>query len=239
MFRYAKMFSSEKPRTYSAVELLLVFIVGCLLWVGAPSLATAEELPASSSTSKEHDTISDEPQKTDGVEEREEHEGSFLQRLAVSASYYGELLSHPGMTAGVEIYLYENSWYNNFFAGTLGFYVHPRNHLGVFILPSLGQRFTAFFGLFGELLLGVGYLHTWPQGAVYERNDAGEIEQVYDSGHPHLMMNLALGFGWDLRKNGLLPLSIFFRIDAFGEYPFNNIILPHVAAQFGAIYRLE
>ena len=156
----------------------------------------------------------------------------------LSFAYFGELVTHPGFAAGAKFSLFDGSWYDLTVGPTVGFYVHPRNHSGLFIDGELENRFTAAFGLFGTLGVAAGYYHTWLGGdGVYVRGDDGLVQKKFDWGRPHLKTGLSLGFGWDFEKNNLGPLRVFTRLDAFGQAPFNHAILPHVALQVGAVYR--
>ena len=163
----------------------------------------------------------------------QDNDSDSKRLLALTLGYFGETITHPGATSGVEYYILENSWYRLFLGGNLGGYVHIRNHIGLFVDAEIGNRFTAPFGLFGEILTGVGYLHTWPQGIIFERDADGGIREANNLGYPHLMPTLSLGFGWDFSRNDLPPVAYFIRLNAFGEYPFNGYLLPHVALQTG------
>ncbi|MDH3844574.1 MAG: hypothetical protein OES69_11600 [Myxococcales bacterium] len=164
------------------------------------------------------------------------HEAST--KFAVSAAYYGELITHPGFSLGMEYYFFENKWFAAFVSPQVGWYIHPRNHFALFIEGNIGARFTARFGLFGEVLGGLGYFHRWTAGGrVYSRDSDGSISSRFAVGSAKLKVNGRLGFGWDFARNNLLPIAAFVRVGVFGEYPYNNYMLLHGSFEAGVIYR--
>jgi hypothetical protein len=155
-------------------------------------------------------------------------------RLSFSAAYFGELIFHPGVMAGLEYRLIDAEWGTLFATANLGSYVHVRNHVGVFLDSEFGYRFTYAGGYELEALAGLGYLHTFLAAPVYEVDDAGHVGRVFDAGRPHFMPTFSLGTGWRFER-----LAPFLRLQAFGEYPFNHQLLPHFALLLGARFWLE
>jgi len=155
-------------------------------------------------------------------------------RLAFSAAYLGELVFHPGALVGVEYRLAPakrvaaRGWELSF-ASNLGSYVHVRNHVGMLIDAELGARYGFRSGVFVDGFAGVGYLHTFLAAPVYEVDAAGHAERVTDLGRPAFMPVLSAGGGYQTRT-----LAGFLRFETFGQYPFNQHLLPHVAVLVGA-----
>ena len=120
---------------------------------------------------------------------------------SVSAAYFGEFLSHPGVVVGAERSL--GTWgrrpgldHHGFFAGPhLGAYWHPRNAVGVFLAGNLGYRLVFKHGFLFEAAAGIGYLHTFDDGTVYEVGSAGQVSTVTAAGHPNLIVSGGLGVG--------------------------------------------
>lgn len=158
-------------------------------------------------------------------------------RFALTGAYYGETITHPGVAIGSEFYLWENRVYKLIAASKLGVYLHPRSHTAAFLDAELGHRVTARFGLYADVFTGVGYIHTRPWGDIYGRAADGGVEKQFNPGHPHVRFNAALGLGWDLSKNGKAPISVFTRLEVFGEYPFNTTVALHGALMGGVIWR--
>jgi len=154
--------------------------------------------------------------------------------IPVNFSYFGETILHPGIEIG-----YENTFYKGFnYTASIGTYIHQRNHVGLFLSGGLNWRHTFSFGYSPEIGLGLGYLHTWEHGgSTYKVDDDGNVSIKQKYGHPHFMPSIKLGvFGWDLREKTNIPMRINADAIAFGQYPFNNYILPNVALKVGVTY---
>lgn len=172
------------------------------------------------------------------IQAKEERERS---PWSVSLSYYGEWISQPGFTLGAEYLICENEKESVklFTALSGGGYFHDQNHNAFFADSYIGSRFTTPVGYFGDILLGAGYLHTWPDGVVYTGVDSeGNLIEKDHPGDPHLKLNVSFGFlGWDFSKRTDLPVTAVARMALFGEYPYNDFVLPHVALQIEFTYR--
>jgi len=154
--------------------------------------------------------------------------------IPINVSYFGETLVHPGIEIG-----YENTFYKSFnFTVSLGTYIHQRNHVGLFLNTGLNWRHTFPIGYSMEFGLGLGYLHTWEHGGdTYVVDDNGKVSVKPKYGRPHFMPSVKLGLlGWDFRKNTDIPLRLNADIIVFGQYPFNNYMMPHAALKLGATY---
>lgn len=162
-----------------------------------------------------------------------------LERLSIKAEYFGETLRHPGMAVGTDYAVVKNSWFALHWDSDLGFYIHRWNHVAAFIKTSLGTRYTTKDGVLFDFNIGVGYLHTFPDGDVYQKNNAGQLEKMPSGGYAHFMPAVSFLFGWDASKRTKIPLSIYFGPEAFIELPFNHGILPHAAVKIGIIYHLR
>jgi len=157
--------------------------------------------------------------------------------IPINFSYFGETITHPGFEIG-----YENSFHKGFnFTVSIGTYVHQRNHVGLFINGGLNWRHTFPIGYSPEIGIGLGYLHKWEHGgSTYTVDDNGNVSTKPKYGQPSFMPSIKLGFfGWDLRKKTNIPIRINTDIIAFGQYPFNNYIMPQIALKVGATYYFE
>jgi len=157
-------------------------------------------------------------------------------RLSVKIEYFGELILHPGLAAGVEYRINGNNWFTFFWDTRIGGYLHPWNHTGLFFETALGARFTSEIGLFAGLQGGPGYLRTFPHGDVYGFSENGVAEERSHSGYGSFMPGISLLFGWDGTKSGKLPLTLYAGPGAFFEIPFNQIALPHGVVRVGVSY---
>ena len=140
-----------------------------------------------------------------------------------SVAVMGEFLTHPGVVVGLEGPINDSL----VLAWNLGTYVHVRNTVGAFTDVELGVRheFPTRFVLEG--FAGVGYLHTFVQGPVYVVEDES-IDHVTDFGRPSFMPTVRFGVAAARQK-----VTPFVNLQAFGQYPFNTQVLPHVALLVG------
>ena len=164
-----------------------------------------------------------------------QEEPSSTHRYALTAAYFGETITHPGATVGLEKYLLRSRRYKLFVGANLGGYVHHRNHKALFANLQLGQRITFRSGWFLDQSVGVGYLRTFLDGEVYAVDSDGSVEQVANTGRPHFMPSVSVGVGYDFTKKGLANLQLFLRPQVFWQMPFNNYSLLHIGLQAGLI----
>lgn len=159
------------------------------------------------------------------------------KQLPINISYFGHSILHPGIEAG-----YENNFWGPFnFTVSIGTYVHQRNHTAAFLNAGINWRHTFPIGYSMEFGLGLGYLHTWQHGGpIYTVDDNGNVNKEIAIGRPSLMPSLKLGLlGWDFRKKTSIPLRINVDAIAFGQYPYNNFIMPRFALKAGATYYFD
>jgi hypothetical protein len=154
--------------------------------------------------------------------------------IPVNISYFGETIVHPGIVIG-----YENTFFRSFnFTVSMGTYLHKRNHTGLFWETGINWRHTFPIGYSMEFGLGLGYLHTWEHGGdIYMVDGDGNVSIEPKYGHPHFMPSVKLGLlGWVFRKKTEIPLRLNADIIIFGQYPFNNYMLPHAVLKAGGTY---
>ncbi len=168
-------------------------------------------------------------------------EVSKRSNWSISTSYFGDWVSQPGFTIGAEYRIRENEKKSILLFSALsgGAYFHDQNHNAFFVDAYIGNRLSTPVGYFADILLGLGYLHTWPDGVVYTGVDHnGNLIEKDHPGDPHLKLNTSLGLiGWDFSKRTNLPLTAVARVAAFGEYPYNDFVLLHMALQVEFTYR--
>lgn len=109
----------------------------------------------------------------------------------------------------------------------------------MFLKNTWGLRFTSRPGLFADIGLGAGYLHTFPAGDVYIPDGNGGVIKKNTKGYPCFMPNAALLWGWDFNKKIKFPLSVYIGLEAFIQMPFNHNILPHAVFKIGGIYKIK
>lgn len=159
-------------------------------------------------------------------------------RLAMNVGYFGEFFTHPGLVLGINYDLLQNPHHSLWTSFEAGGYVHPKNHWGFLANLMLTYQFTFNSGFFLETSLGGGYLHTFPDGKAYTV-DGSTVTEVRHPGYPHVMPRFAIGMGYKFYKKSDYPFGITWNIGAFGQYPYNNTMLPHIYTQLSLVYALQ
>ena len=162
----------------------------------------------------------------------------FEERLAIKVEYFGELLLHPGLSVGSDYTVYSQKWLTVHWDTDLGGYWHRWNNTSLFLKTSIGSRFT-MGSVFSDTNLGVGYMHSWASGVMYQRVEDGGVEKATNYGHAHFMPNASFLLGWDVGRRSSLPLSIHIGPEVYFQSSFNHIYLPHVAVKIGFTYKIN
>lgn len=174
----------------------------------------------------------------DSGEAKAKPKTSFEERLAVKVEYFGELVLHPGLSAGTDYTVAKNRWFTMHWDTEVGGYWHRWNHTAVFMKTSMGSRF-ALGPVFVDLNLGVGYMHSWAAGDLYQRAKDGGVEKAANRGHPHFRPHTSFLIGWDGSRRNILPWTLYIGPEVYLQSSFNHIFLPHVAAKIGFTYKLN
>lgn len=158
--------------------------------------------------------------------------------VAFKLDYFGELALHPGLILGVDYTVARKNWMTIHWDIELGGYWHRWNHTALFLKTSMGTRFP-IGSLFVDLNLGVGYMHSFVAGTVYQKSPDGGLEKATNRGHSHFMPNTSFLIGWDGTRRKKLPWTIHFGPEVYLQSSFNHIFLPHVAVKVGFTYKFK
>jgi hypothetical protein len=148
--------------------------------------------------------------------------------VAARLGVMGELLLHPGGFVGVEKRLLGGARGEILAAVTLASYVHARNHVGVMLYPEIGGRLRLNRRVALEVQGGLGYLHTFLAAPLYTVDDQGAVRRTRDRGRPAVMPTTSIGV-----SVATGDAVSFLHIQAFGQYPFNQSMLLHLALLLG------
>ena len=162
-----------------------------------------------------------------------------LATKAVSVSYFGETLTHPGLALGVEHYPLQSPKHQLVWSVSVGGYLHPRNNTSFFARLQVGQRLLLGGKFMLENFVGIGYLRQRPQGgAVYRVLPNGAVVENKRSGSGKIMPSVALGIGYNGIKIHGKSIKVFARPEIFWKAPFNGYYLTHFAMNTGFIVPL-
>ena len=173
-------------------------------------------------------------------------------RLTAEASYYGETLTHAGLSVALDwtlrhraVRMWEPREQARFkrtvwaLGAELAAYRHRGNHLGVLAGGRVSARRVLASGWGGEVVLGAGYMHKRLDGVVYEVSEAGELVQTRRKGRPKFAATLAAGAGRRVERWLDGALSWHIRPGVFLEVPHNTVVLPHPFLQVGLRYEVR
>jgi hypothetical protein len=151
----------------------------------------------------------------------------------LSIAYWGEMVSHPGASLGIEYPLFQSGSHRLFASAQLGGYTHPQNHTALFLLAQAGYLWQ--IGNWSlDMALGAGVMDVWLSGPVYGSGNASAPVLINDNGHAAFMPAISIGAGYDLPAGTWLNMrKVFVKATVFGEYPYNTYLLPHLAFQTG------
>lgn len=147
-------------------------------------------------------------------------EACFINQ-AVGSPFDGTILRivHPGFSLGTELILKDGRRWQWVGGVRAGYYFNRYNSRALFLLPSIGLRFTLPFGLFAEAGPGLGYLHSFHPGEIWRLNGEGEYEKARDAGKPALMIAGGAGLGFDFSSKAGWPLAVFVRYQSYIQVP--------------------
>lgn len=167
----------------------------------------------------------------------------------ISASYFGEVITHPGLKLGATYELkywgkskikrngIEKVFQQSFdLSPTVGFYYHKDYQTGLFVMPELSYTRKKVNGNFVTYGLGAGYMRTFIPN-VYDLNSNGEIEKVY-KGNNYFLTNYFIAFGKDLSLMHNIPMDIYIKPQFMYALPNYAMGVMSFALEIGINYKL-
>lgn len=162
----------------------------------------------------------------------------YREEVALKVSYFGELVLHPGLSLGIEYSFLKREHLSMHADLDLGGYWHRWNSTALFVKSSIGTRFYVG-NVFADLNAGIGYMHAFSAGPIYQRSAAGDVERMSNSGSSHFMPGVSLLFGWDGMRDNKLPYAFHLGPEVYLQSRYNHIYLPHAALNVGFTYKIN
>lgn len=169
---------------------------------------------------------------------------------SVSFSYFGEMLTHPGLKVSTDFNIKEwdkikstkkdsSKTINKSFlvSPALGIFHHRRYQTGLFFIPEVKFKRQNPKGNFFECGIGIGYLRSFIPNS-YEVNSSGEVNKIV-AGFNYLATNYFISFGKDLSIKKNLPIAYFLKpqfIYAVPNFPNGT---GYFALELGIRYNLK
>jgi hypothetical protein len=166
--------------------------------------------------------------------------GTFAQtNYNIGGGYFGQTVTHAGIVLEGEM---EKMYSENACIPIrldLGFYVHPRNHSGLFLDLNAGFRRYFKSGLFLEESIGVGILGSFLHSdGVYEVDESGTVTEAPRSNPPDFMPSLTLGIGYNLTQGSEKQNLIWLRPKIYWQIPHKTTDTYNFAVQLGFTHSL-
>lgn len=181
-----------------------------------------------------------------------------IQDLPINISYFGENGIHPGLKLGIEYPLASREKEKErlfrkrqekrgsklktrelFLTGNIGSYIHPNNHLGVFVGTDIGaRRIKGKNGNFVELNLGIGYLQRLYTIDTYTLDANESLQRIGAAGNGSFMLGLAPSFGRDLSVKKGRSVKWFVK-PGLQITRYNHSFLPNGFLELGVQFRLN
>ena len=160
---------------------------------------------------------------------------------ALTLSYFGEFIGHPGFKAGLNVPIagkhQPGKRHSLLLAGAnLGSYYHRGNHTGIFIEAELGYRWTTKGGFKVETFISTGYHRSLIDGPVFSVDSEGTVVRERFAGQNTLATSWLLGIGKQLKNS---PIGWHIRPGLMIRTPHNSSILPHLFIETGITYKLH
>ena len=160
--------------------------------------------------------------------------------INVGGGYFGHTVTHPGVVFELER---ERMFSENASLPVrldLGFYVHPRNHTGLFLDLNFGFRRYFKSGLFLEESVGIGILQSFLHSdAVYQVDEGGRVSEASRAYSPDFMPSLTLGIGYNLTKGAGTQNLIWLRPKLYWQVPHKTTATFHPALQLGFTHTIK
>lgn len=171
----------------------------------------------------------------------------------VHSSFYYDFPKSTGVSAGIDFVLKSKikisrdkngnqkiTYRDLIMNADIGFYRYRFNNTGIFIIPSIGKRYSTLRPYYFEILAGAGLVKTFYDGIVYSVDDSGKLSEKNNFGRYYATANLSMVFGWDFEKSKQpAPFALQVKPVLWFQFPYNSFVLPHLALEVGFKYHFK
>ena len=177
---------------------------------------------------------------------------SFLQKHPIMITVYNHSVSMPfknifkwpinaGISVGTLFAYNQDRRFSQLQSVELGWFFH--RHLGkqLFVKTNLINRFTTKSGLWGDVQVGLGYLHSFYAKEVFELDRQGNYRSVGDTGYPGIIGGFGLGMGYTIQSSGNRQFSPYIKYEWMAQYPYSDFtpIFPHSFVHLGSMLQFN
>lgn len=162
----------------------------------------------------------------------------FNESTAIPFTRFFTTPIHPGIQLGTEFNykVKENS--RLFQTANISYFYHNYLAQGIGLNTEIGYEYRLKYGLAVEVLLGLGYMHTFATGEEFTFTNE-HYEKKSDRGNARIYPSFSIDIGYYLKKSETHSPKIFVRYQSWAEYPYSPDFIPvmthinlHVGAKF-------
>ena len=161
--------------------------------------------------------------------------------VTVTVSYMGEFLTHPGIVCSINLPVLTNEHNSLSLGARIGGYYHRRNNSAFFIQPTFCWNYIFRNGQSFGMYIGTGYLNSQPIGdnASTAYSFSADHKEIIETNIPSISSFspvIGINYSGKTVTAALIPCKWSIGLNVFGQYPFNNYFLPHLAIELGIAF---
>lgn len=158
----------------------------------------------------------------------------------VSASYFGEMLTHPGLRLGLNIPV--NVWgenkHNHLDVGpSVGMFHHRRYQTGYFFINDFTYRKTTKKNNCLAAGVGIGFMNTQVPNAYLSLPD-GSVH-IPDASHWYMLVDLFVCFNKSISLKDDKSVDMFFKPQLILAYPNFPVSLGYLVMEIGVRHKIS
>ncbi|MGD1894410.1 MAG: hypothetical protein ACFB15_27920 [Cyclobacteriaceae bacterium] len=149
--------------------------------------------------------------------------------MTESVAFPFTLLSplHPGIELGITLQEWNRARSSSKLNTYAGYFYHQELDQSYYLRGEYEYAFSIKDAVSVGLPVGLGYMHSFHTGPVYEQREDGSFEATTQTGRPHAILNVGLGVSY-LQLGSLQP---FARYEIMAQSPF-EVTVPVVSRSF-------
>ncbi|MCF6241852.1 MAG: hypothetical protein L3J74_10975 [Bacteroidales bacterium] len=169
----------------------------------------------------------------------------------ISVSYYGNLIIHPGIKAGIDwnLLLIEKTKENKkriktvrkilYITPNIAYYSHKSSHKGLIISTDLYWRRYSKKLFYSEFGLGLSYYRIFNSGETWEINDDGIVSNIGNTSRGYFAPSFAFALGKHFVYKKNIPVAVFIKINTNLLLDYNATSVPEFSFELGTAWTLN
>ena len=158
-----------------------------------------------------------------GIQAQEAHSS-----LSLEAGYFGETLTKAGVLAAVQKGISKENDRHRIRLN-VAFYKHRGYNNNLLVLPEYVFRKSQKKGRFFEISAGGGWMYQKADKTIIEFKEG--VFSETNTGYSYLAPSLQFGGGKIIQNGPLSGIALSAGLRWFGQYPFNDFLMHHLALE--------